>query len=357
MRRPWAIVRRVSRRLAVWVIIAIGCLGRSARAQERITLAADVLLYGDNTEFRNPFREGETLFGAAPRLFAIVDLSDRAALHLGVFTNQRFGSDRASELTRPVIALQLSSASHTFTFGTLPASPNLHGLLPPLQRETLAFERPYEAGFQWTAATPRVKHEAWLSWQQLNTPEHREQFDAGSNSRLRLSKRLSVPLQFHVVHHGGQQFAAGLVSDSLAGGAGAALHWTRGGTAGEIEWIGLLSRYVPDREQPNRSRSGRGFAARASAQRLGWHGYLLFWRGDDFIKEEGDPNFQSLRRDGSYYRSVRDYAEMGVERTFVPAPEVRVVVSGRLHRVEKDYGYSYRVLANTSMRWMLKGTR
>ena len=334
------------------------CLGRTATAQERITLAADVLFYGDNTEFRNPFREGETFFGVAPKVFAIFDLSDRAALHLGVFTNQRFGSHRASELTRPVIALRLQSRGHTFTFGTLETgSDGPHGLLPPLQVETLSFSRPYEAGFQWTTNTARVRHEAWLSWQQLNTPDHREQFDAGTNSRLRLSKRLSLPLQFHVVHHGGQQFAAGPVADSFAGGGGATLHWTRGATGGEIEWIGLLSRYVPDREQPDRSRSGRGFAARATAERLGWRGHLLFWRGRDFIKEEGDPNYQSIRRDGTYYRNVRDYAEMGLERRFVPAPDVRLEVSARLHRVEKDYGYSYRVVAITSMRWIVKGVR
>ena len=71
---------------------------RTAVAQERITIAADVLLYGDNTEFRNPFREGETLFGAAPRVSVIFDLGDRAALQLGIFANQRFGSDEAFEL-------------------------------------------------------------------------------------------------------------------------------------------------------------------------------------------------------------------------------------------------------------------
>ena len=339
----------------------------TAVAQDRITIAADVLLYGDNTEFRNPFREGETLFGAAPRVSALFDLGERAALELGVFANQRFGSGRASELTRPVIALTLRSRHARFIFGTLdmprvadPGGPDRagpHGLLPAIQRETLAFERPYEAGFHWIVRSERVRHDAWLSWQQLNTPDHRERFNAGVNTALRATTRLTMPVQFHVVHHGGQQFAVGPVADSLAGAAGAAWRWSGGGLHGDLEVWGLVSRYVPDRDAPDLSRTGRAFFGRATTERAAWRGHILFWRGRRFIAEEGDPNYQSIRRDGSYYRSVRDYAETGVTRVFVPAPGVRVEASARLHRVEKDYGYSYRIVAVTSMRWVVKGTR
>ena len=141
--RQCAIVRHVRR-----VLIAVMCIGcalasQTAVAQERITISADVLLYGDNTEFRNPFREGETLFGAAPRISALFDFGERAALELGVYANQRFGSERASELTRPVIALRLRSRHATFIFGTLetprvadPIGPDRtgpHGLLPSIQ--------------------------------------------------------------------------------------------------------------------------------------------------------------------------------------------------------------------------------
>ena len=347
--------------------MGIGCAlaSQTAVAQERITISADVLLYGDNTEFRNPFREGETLFGAAPRLSALFDLGDRATLELGVHANQRFGSERASQLTRPVIALRLRSRHATFIFGTLeaprvadPIGPDRagpHGLLPPVQAERLAFERPYEAGFQWLVRSPRVRHDAWLSWQQLNTAEHRERFNAGVNTEIKASNRISIPLQFHVVHRGGQQFNAGPVADSLSAAAGGAWHWADGAVRGDVEVIGLLSRYVPDRDRPELSRNGRAFLGRATAARLGWRGHLLFWRGREFVTEEGDANYLSIRRDGTYYRNVRDYAETGVTRLFLPAPGVRLEVSARLHRVEKDYGYSYRVVAVTSMRWIVKG--
>lgn len=337
----------------------------SAEAQERVTLAVDVLLYGDNTEFRNPFREGETLFGAAPRLSILFGLGDQALLELGVFANQRFGSDRASEVTRPVIALKVHRRSSSFVFGTLdtprvidPAGPDragAHGLLPPLQIETLAFQRAYEAGLQWIVKSERFRNDAWLSWQQLNTPDHRERLNAGVNSELTLSRIVALPIQFHIVHHGGQQFASGPVADSYAGAAGIAAQRALGHLTGRAELVGALSRHVPDRELPDRSRSGRGLFTRTSLAAGGWRGHLLFWRGRDFIKEEGDANYQSIRRNGSYYTGTRDYAETGLTRLFKPVPQVRIEVSARIHRVEKQYAYSYRVVGVTTARVVLKG--
>jgi hypothetical protein len=62
----------------------------------------------------------------------------------------------------------------------------------------------------------------------------------------------------------------------------------------------------------------------------------------------------SLRRDGRTYGGIRDYAEAGLTRTFAPADRVLLEASGRIHRVEKDYGYSYRVLATVNVDWRLR---
>src|SRR5688500_3573230 len=97
---------RFAARALAFATLSIGVPwgGRAACAQENVTLRSDILLYGDNTEFRNPFREGETIFGAAARVFADVDLGPRASVALGAFGLQRFGSTRAFEMVRPVIA-------------------------------------------------------------------------------------------------------------------------------------------------------------------------------------------------------------------------------------------------------------
>ena len=46
-------------------------------------------------------------------------------------------------------------------------------------------------------------------------------------------------------------------------------------------------------------------------------------------------------------RKTRDYGEIGLTRTYQPAGRVWVEVSARMHRIDADYEYSYRVLAIT----------
>jgi hypothetical protein len=332
----------------------------AAAAQEGLTIRSDLLLYGDNTEFHNPFREGETIFGAAVRLAADVDLNDRVRVSLGVFGNQRFGSERAFDLVRPLIALTVTGQRSTFVFGTLPvphppipAGPDRegpHGLLPPLQRETLSFDRPYEAGLQWTFAGRTLSHELWIVWQRLNTPAHRERLDGGLAAEFRPTPHISLPLQIHVVHEGGQLFASGAVADSVAAAAGAAAHGVPGhGVRASLELFGLVSRYVPDRSRPALSRDGVAFFGRASAERSGWRAHLIAWRGRNFIKDEGDPNYQSLLLDGTRYRGTRDYAEVGLARHFQLAPGAGLEASGRFHRIERHYEYSYRVISTITL--------
>jgi hypothetical protein len=332
--------------------------------QEHLTVRADLMLYGDNTEFRSPFREGETIFGAAVRPALEIGVNRRVTVTLGALTNQRFGDDDAFELVRPVVAVAFHGPRSTFLVGTLPwrsdrpEGPDRsgpHGLLPPLQRETLTFERPYEAGLAWTVTLPSLRHEAWINWQRLNTSRHRERFDAGISGDIRARRGLSVPFQFHVVHEGGQLFDAGPVADSLAAAVGVMLSG-RIAPLGDatLETYALASHYVPDREAPDRTRNGAGFFGRAAVRRNGWRGHLLFWRGDDFIKDEGDPNYMSVRRNGTRYRGIRDYAETGLTRSFDPGGGVIFEASGRIHRVEGHYEYSYRLLCVARLDWSIR---
>jgi hypothetical protein len=341
-------------------------------AQGRVSVHANVLFYGDNTEFRNPFREGETILGAALRLGAEAEISDRATLVLGVFANGRFGSDDAFDDVRPILRLTLRGKRSAFVFGSLPASPHAadagpdlngpHGLLPPIQRETLAFDRPYEAGLQWTFTGATLNHDVWLNWQRTNTREHRERFDGGVRGELGPGAGLAVPFQLHIVHEGGQLFATGPVADSIAAALGARLRTTFASPGGRrdaawrlsLEAYVLASRFVPDRDSPRRSRSGAGMFARAAGERAGWRGHLLFWRGDDFVADEGDPNYLAIRRDGTRYRGVRDYAEAGVARLFRPSARLTLQASARVHRVERHYEYSYRLLGVTALDWTVR---
>lgn len=314
-----------------------------------MALVADVLFFGDNTEFRTPYRDGETLMGAASTFAVDVTLGERASLVAGVFGTRRYGSDEAFDLVRPVLTLRLSTDRSTLLMGTLsapaagdPPGPDRagpHGLLPPIQRDTLAFERPYEAGFQWRFAGASLTHDIWINWQRLNTPAHRERFDAGAAGAIRVTGWLAIPFQLHVVHEGGQLFDSGPVADSTVIASGAVFRAASHGVRWTLETVGLVSRYVPDRDAADRYVEGSGAFGRAAAERGGWRAHAILWRSEDFVKVEGDGNYRAPR-----------YGEAGLTRTFRPARDTLVETSARLHRIDGRTAYSFRIIGAVRVR-------
>jgi hypothetical protein len=261
-----------------------------------------------------------------------------------------------------VISLVIGSPRSQLILGTLttmrradsigPDRTTLHGLLPAVQVETLAFDRPWESGLQWLVETRRYSHDAWINWQRVNTSTQREIIDAGLASRLRLNRAATMRTDVFVRHQGGQRTSIGAVSDSLAGTFG----FDVGGAAGAVDRVGLEamilgSRYVPDRENLALARSGFGTFLRGSIQEGGFRMHGLLFRGDDFIAVEGDPLYQSVRRDRSEFRALRDYAEAGLTQVYPLAKDSWLEASARWHRTENHYEYSYRILATTRLRF------
>jgi hypothetical protein len=350
---------RIRYRTAAFLILLLAA-ARPGRAQT-YTAAADLLFYGDNTEFANPFRDGQTLLGVSGRVFLDIAFNDAVKVRGGVFGLGRFGSHEFLEQGEPMIALELSRGASRFVFGSLetvttrhdvkgPDRETLHDLLPPLQQETLTFSRGQEMGLQWLVSAARLDHDAWINWQRLNTAEHRERFDAGYRAGVRLAPALQLHGQWHVVHEGGQQFDIGPVSDSHASALG--LEWSRAlGRVGlALDGHAVATRHVPDREQPALTEGGLGLFARVAADHGPWRTHLVVWRSRDTLKEEGDANYLAMRTDGTIVHQVRDYAELGLTRHFHPAPGVDVFAAARLHRVESHYAYSYRIVGRVTLR-------
>ena len=331
-------------------------VAQPSAAQIPVALNVDSVLYGDNTEFFNPFRSGETILGSFQRIFFEIKPSDRATFKLGIYATERAGSHSPVERGLPIVTLQLGSNRQRFILGTLesvdhreafgPDRSTPHGLLPALAVETLWFTRAYEAGVQWLARTDRFRHDLWLDYQKLNTPEHREKFDAGVVGRARVAGPFAVGYQMHIVHHGGQQYASGPLADSFAYGPGLIVEGSVAGLdSASLEAFGLAAHDRPDRAAPERTVEGKALFVRGAIEKRLWRAHLLLWRGDDFNHEDGDPNYLSRFRDGSRYRGTRDYGEIGLAKLFQPARVVDFEASGRLHRVEAEYAYSYRLLA------------
>jgi hypothetical protein len=353
--------------VALGGLLALAGVGPAA-AQERISLNVDLTFYGDNTEFFNPWREGETLLGSEGRLFLDVELNEFATVRGGVFGNHLFGDGGNFETVRPVLALHLQNDNARFIIGSIesgtqevgigPDQQGPHGLLPPLQRESLAFSRPYESGLQLTITKTGFEQETWINWQQLNTEFNREAFDAGIKGKLQLVPSLPVwfSYQYHVVHQGGQLFDSGPVGDSWAGGAGFVVELPGGPfDAQTAEVHGLVARDVPDRAALDVRDTGYGFGlfTRYAAVKAGWRAHVIGWRARDFIKGEGDTNYGSLHGDGRL-TSLRHYFETGLSRTYRPANEIGIEFAARMHRIDTFHDYSFRILAKVDFGIPLK---
>ena len=343
--------------LAATLLIVVATPG----AAQTYTAAADILFFGDNTEFANPFREGETLLGVSGRVFLDVAINDAVSLRGGFFGSGRFASHGPLDSYEPVIALEVRRGGSRFVFGSLettqtqlemegPDRETLHGLLPPIQDERLTFTRGQEMGLQWLVERPRFEHDTWINWQRLNTEEARERFDAGYRARVGLSRAISLLGQWHIVHEGGQQFDSGPVSDSQAGAIGG--EWSResGKTRLTVDAHAVAARNVVDRERPSLTESGLGVFTRGALTYGAWRTHLIVWRGNDVIKAEGDPNYLSLRRNGRIDRKTRDYGEIGLTRQFRPAPGVFLFANVRVHRIDAQYEYSYRIEGRVKLR-------
>jgi hypothetical protein len=329
-----------------------------------LDLHANLVFYGDDTEFSNPFRTGQTIVGTYGTAFLEAALNDRLAIRGGGFGNWRFGSPQAIDQGRPVLAFVIRTTHSQVILGTLDTMRHLdgsgpdrtgpHGLLPPMQRETLSFDRAYEAGLQWTIDSPRYTQDAWINWQRENVGGHREVFDAGATTLTRLRPDFALRADIHNVHRGGQQGGVEPVSDSLAAAAGI----EAGGPVDRLDRVSLEvfavgSRIVPDRSLPDPADLGFGAFLRAAVVEGPWRAHLIVWRGHDFVKVEGDPAYQSMYSDGTPYRGFRDYAEIGGTRRFTLAPDSFVEASLRFHRIEDNYEFSFRIVGVAKLKFPL----
>jgi len=354
---------------SVLIAIALSLPAQAQTITEPATVNLQSVFYGDNTEFvGNPYRDGETLMGVHNKLSLVLPLGARSHLKLGVFTDQRAGGEKAFELIRPIVSLTIGDEKNQFIMGTLetpvateqgPDRIGPHGLLPPIQVETYAFTRAFEAGMQWKHQG-RVTSDLYIDWQKLNTPQHREKLNTGLVTKAAVYGPLSLGGQFQYVHQGGQLFDVGPVSDSVAGAAGAILDREstvlRGRLTGEFYYAS--SRNVPARGDAATELTGHGFFMRAAYEVQGIRAYGIAWRSHDFVKQEVDPNYGQALPDGIYDSSVHTkrghrYYETGVSRRFYPDRMVWIEPALRLHWTNGHLDYSYRIIAALNFDYVL----
>ena len=351
-------------RTVLALAIAVFATASPCAAQAPISLRIAAVFFGDDTELSNLFRPGESILGSNQRIIAEIEAGDHAALQFGVYAIERAGSHSPIDRALPIVSLRLHSPTQHLTLGTLstdradfgPDRPTPHGLLPPLARETLWFTRAYRSRHPMAGPYRAGRSRALV---QLSEAEH-----TGASRALR--RRHDGALSDFRAGRGcvsgppgsprRRAVQNGSVSDSFAFGPGVVVRGAvRPFDALSLEVFGLAAHDRPDRAASSRQRtiSGTGLFLRAAAEKSGWRGHVIVWRGNDFNHEDGDAHYQSHYATGAPYRGTRDYGESGLTKLFRPAPGVDVEASGRLHRVERDVGYSFRLVAIVNLAWRI----
>jgi len=336
-------------------LLALASAPATLTAQS-LSWANRVTFYGDNTEFFTPYRTGQTILGGQFQSYLRVGPSAKTEVIAGVFGDVRWGSSEFLDQTKPLLGFRYRTEHSTAAFGTL-VTERRHGLLDPLEVSTLELTRPVEYGLQWIERRRSWDLDFFINWQKLNTPTQREVFDYGWVFRYRPIPQVSIESQLHGLHHGGQLYDAGVpVTNNVASGFGVTL-------SDSLGWLGrstltvyrLRSAGNIDPDAPaDRPRSGRGWYLRAGvrpASAVDLFG--IYWRGRDFLSQEGDNNYNSVGVDPSYYRSERKYVELGVMRRTKIDGAVDLDAEFRLHRIDDDpsiaflgthWEYSYRLV-------------
>src|SRR5438093_10211204 len=141
MRRPRSI-------WFTWLVVA--CLAPAARPAmaQSFVWKSGAIFYGDNTEFFNPYRTGQTILGAQLQTYLSAVLGPRTEVIAGAYGNHRSGRSDFLDEVRPLLGFRYRTQTSLGALGTL-VTEDRHGYLEPLEVSTLEFTRPVEYGLQW----------------------------------------------------------------------------------------------------------------------------------------------------------------------------------------------------------------
>ncbi len=336
---------RTASAVLAWTLVAIA----APAAGQEVRWKSDVLFYGDNTEFFTPYRVGETILGAWVKTALEVRTGEHTDLRAGVYGNRRDGSGGPSEV-KPILTFRYRTAGTEWRIGTLDPVER-RGYLEPLEVTTLELTRPVEYGLEWIGTRPGFRADVYLDWQEVNNRASREIFDYGVLVRGDVTRSLSLALQTHGLHHGGQLDDVGPVTNNEVVAAGVIVHGPLP-LAGESSFAayGLRSTGKTDPFSDGPTIKGGGTYLRGSVSPGGAvEVFGIWWKGRDFISSEGDHNYGSVGSDPSYYRSDRRYQELGVVKKFVVDSNIQVDLEARLHRIDGTVEYSYRFVTRVPL--------
>ncbi len=315
-----------------------------------VTWNNDFTFYGDNTEFFEPYRTGETILGQQGKSFLRTALGQKDFLSVGVFGDFRSQSvvDPVVDL-KPILSFEYWEGGTRLIMGSLQTR-DRHGFLEPLEVTFLEFTRPVEYGIQWIEDDPVFKTDMFLNWHQLNTPTQPESFDYGGVMKQPLDENICLEEQFHGFHDGGQLYFVEVINNWVPG---AGFRWRIPGLLGETDLavFGIMSGRLEGGDTSQTQWGGGGYlkATILPGDKIEFFG--IGWKARDFYTQEGDANYASysdpdsttVEQIHSFVQSDRTYVELGAKKIFPMEGGAGFDAEFRVHFMDQYSAYSYRL--------------
>ena len=253
----------------------------------------------DNT-FTNGLGRDTTLIGNLVNATLYKRLLPTLEAEAGVFANMPFGHDHEISQVRPVLRLTYQPVEHiTAVAGTI-RTPH-RDFHDAVFDNGNRFLRPIEQGAQMLVDSTHYRQDLFINWEQAFRGSAPNRYDVGYAGQLKFGP-LHVNGQAHWVRNGQALFKLDRsfsTHDNLVVATGPELVFEPSRWFPSAEWwhqIGISFTYLTsynqavDGSDPSR---GRGYELRTWLDLAGWRPYLAFWKGRNFLSQQGDPEFRT----------------------------------------------------------------
>lgn len=265
----------------------------------------------DNT-FTNGLGRDTTLIGNLVNATVYRRLLPNLEAELGVFANIPFGHDTEVSQVRPIVRLTYQPIDQlTAVAGTI-RTPH-RDFHDAVFDNGNRFLRPIEQGAQMLVDSQHYRQDLFINWQQAFQGSSPNRFDVGYAGQLKFG-----PLRFngqaHWVRNGQALFKLDRsfdTRDNLVVAAGPELVLQPARWLPSADWwnaLGISFTYLTSYNQADDGTDatrGRGYELRTWLDLAGWRPYVAFWKGRNFLSQQGDPEFRAS-----------NFPEIGLSKTF-----------------------------------------
>lgn len=302
----------------------------------------------DNT-FTNGLGRDTTLIGNLINASIYKRLLPSLEAELGLFANMPFGHDTEISQVRPILRLTYQPTEQIAAMVGTIHTPH-RDFHDAVFDNGNRFLRPIEQGAQMLVDSEFYRQDLFINWEQPFRGSATNRFDVGYAGQVKFGP-LHFNGQAHWVRNGqalfklDRSFQAG---DNLVVAVGPELVLEPSRFFRSAVWwnqLGIRLTYLTSYNQPDagsEASRGRGYEFHAWLDVAGWRPYISFWKGRNFLSQQGDPEFRAS-----------NFPEFGFSRTVRLGDRASIEFGAQVRRIRAFFTEdSINYMTRDSFKWV-----